>query len=126
VISDILSLALRARKRVQIRSRRICRGAAHDARTNTRHSALETLRSGAQGGLPGMFFDEVKRSEVSHEEKNRPRSPPLGLSVNEDKKTASRGNRLAVSFAGAAGEQHAGGTAARLYGVGNRVARSCH
>ena len=29
-------------------------------------------------------------------------------------------NRSAVSFAGAAGEQHAGGTAARLYGVGKR------
>jgi len=30
-----------------------------------------------EGGLPGMFFEEVKRTEGSHDEKNRPRSPPL-------------------------------------------------
>jgi hypothetical protein len=34
-------------------------------------------RRSVQGGLAGMFFDEVKRTEGSHEEKNRPRSPPI-------------------------------------------------
>jgi hypothetical protein len=27
------------------------------------------------GGLSGTFFEEVKRSEASHDEKNRRRSP---------------------------------------------------
>jgi hypothetical protein len=31
---------------------------------------------GSAGGLTGMFFDEVKRSVASHEEKNHARSPP--------------------------------------------------
>jgi hypothetical protein len=33
-----------------------------------------------RGGLAGMFFEEVKRTEGSHDEKNRPHSPPVNLS----------------------------------------------
>ena len=68
----------------------LLRGAPHDTRTNTRHSAPDTscqidralghaptvLSRSRRGGLPGMFLEEVKRTEGSHDEKNRPRSPP--------------------------------------------------
>jgi len=44
------------------------------------HRALARTPKGLlrcrRGGLPGMFFEEVKRTEGSHDEKNRPRSPP--------------------------------------------------
>jgi hypothetical protein len=38
-------------------------------------------RKDSQGGLPAMFFEEVKRTEGSHDEKNRRRSPPLSQAM---------------------------------------------
>ena len=90
----LFSLKL-ARRPVSLASSSACSGvllhcAPHDTRTNTRHSAPDTscqtdralgraptgLPRSRRGGLPGMFFEEVKRTEGSHDEKNRPRSPP--------------------------------------------------
>jgi len=69
--SDVLSLALRARKRVQIRSRRIC----HRAYARLRFTSVEKRPgrwisvsiSTALGLAYQRFSTEVKRSEASHE-----------------------------------------------------------
>jgi hypothetical protein len=82
--SDILSLALRARMRVQIRSRRICRRATRGCallprKGNPRGAAARpdrgVVRAG-QGG-PGRLPTEVKRSVASHEGGKCP-GRPLG------------------------------------------------